>query len=339
MNRDNRIWWGEDGNNVPSIKRFLSEVRGRVPQTLWEYDEVGHTQDAKKELLSILNPERSEDVFITPKPVALISKIIELSADENAIVLDSFAGSGTTAHAVLEANKKDGGNRRFILVEMEDYADKLTAERVRRVMNGYDFKGTQRTELMRERLNWRAISNAGDLVHKVEAVENLHAHEYDRIKKEVKDNELIVTGEKTVDERAEGLGGAFTYCTLGDPVELDRVLSGDTLPSYEGLGAALFHMATSHALDPATVRQADFYLGAAQGQHVWLIYKPDLDWLKSPEAALTLARAKLFAAMAPDARHLVIAPARFVSQKMLAEQNLPVDFVPLPFALYRIDRS
>ena len=87
------------------------------------------------------------------------------------------------------------------------------------------------------------------------------------------------------------------------------------------------------------MREADFYLGGAAGQHVWLIYKPDLNWLKSPEAALTLARAKQFAATAPDTRHLVIAPARFVSQKMLAEQNIPVDFVPLPFALYRIDRS
>jgi adenine-specific DNA-methyltransferase len=141
------------------------------------------------------------------------------------------------------------------------------------------------------------------------------------------------------DEYKNGLGGSFTYCTLGEPVELDRVLSGETLPSYEGLGAALFHMATSHALDPARVREADFYLGGVQGQHVWLIYKPDLDWLKSPEAALTLVRAKQFADADPAARHLVIAPARFVSQKMLAEQNIPVDFVPLPFALYRIERS
>jgi adenine-specific DNA-methyltransferase len=264
---------------------------------------------------------------------------LALATDENSIVLDSFAGSGTTAHAVLEANKRDGGNRRFILVEMEDYADKLTAERVRRVIKGYDFKGTQRTELFRERLNWRNVSESQDLVHKVEAIENLHGHEYDRIKKEVKDGELIVVGEKTVAERAEGLGGTFTYCTLGDPVELDKVLSGETLPPYAGLGAALFHMATNHALDPATVREDDFYLGATEGQHVWLIYKPDLDWLKSPEAALTLARAKAFAASDAGKRHLVFAPARFVSQKMLAEHNVPVEFVPLPFALYRIDRS
>ena len=271
--------------------------------------------------------------------MGLLEDVISIATSDDALILDSFAGSGTTAHAVLEANKRDGGNRRFIVVEMENYADRLTAERVRRVINGYDFNGTQKTELLRERLNWRGIEKAADLVHKVEAIENLHAHEYARIRKDVKDGVLIVTGEKAVAKRAEGLGGTFTYCTLGDPVELDRMLTGETLPPYAGLGAALFHMATNHALDPASVREGDFYLGATGGQHVWLIYRPDLDWLKSPEAALTLARAKAFAASAPDERHLVFAPARFVSQKMLAEQNIPVEFVPLPFALYRIDRS
>ena len=225
------------------------------------------------------------------------------------------------------------------MVEMEDYADSLTAERVRRVVNGYEFKGTQKIELMRERLNWRALTRADELVQKVEAIANLHGHEYDAIKKTVKDGELIVTGEKTVDNRAEGLGGTFTYCTLGAPVELDKVLSGEALPSFDVIGSVLFHMATARAFDPSTMRQDDFYLGATDGQHVWLIYKPDLDWLKTPEAALTLSRAKAFAANDPTSRHLVFAPARYVSQKMLAEQNVAVEFVPLPFALYRVDQS
>ena len=136
-----------------------------------------------------------------------------------------------------------------------------------------------------------------------------------------------------------GSAGSFTYCTLGDPVELDKLLTGETLPTYEGIGSALFHMATNRAMEPQEVREGDCYLGAAGGQHVWLIYKPDLDWLNSPEAALTLTRAKEFASSDPEKRHLVFAPARYVSQKMLAEQNVPVEFVPLPFALYRIGRS
>ena len=222
---------------------------------------------------------------------------------------------------------------------MEDYAESLTVGRVRRLIEGYAFTGTQRTELMREKITWSKLKKSGRLNDAVEGIENLHGHEYDAIKKTVKDGELIVTGEKAVAGRTEGLGSSFTYCTLGEPVELDKLLSGDTLPPYEGLGAALFHMATNRALDPSAVREADCYLGEADRQHVWLIYRPDLDWLKSPEAALTLTRARGFAARSPDQRHLVFAPARYVSQKMLAEHNIPVEFVPLPFALYRIDRS
>jgi len=331
-----RIWFGKDGNSQPSVIRYVDEVEGFVPWTWWPSTEVGHTDEAKKEMHAIFG---REDAFPTPKPLRLLSRIIEIATRRDSVILDSFAGSATTAHAVLDANKRDGGNRKFILVEMEDYADQLTAERVRRVINGYDFKGTQKTELLRESLNWRALQKAGDLVHKVEAIENLHGHEYDRIKKEVKDGELLVTGEKTVEKRAEGLGGSFTYCTLGPAVELDKVLSGDTLPSYAALGAALFHMATSRAFDASAIDEQSFYLGESDDRHVWLIYRPELDWLKSPDAALTLSRAKAFAAAKPGKPHLVFAPSRFVSQTMLTENNLPVEFVPLPFALYRIERA
>lgn len=334
--KKDRIWFGNDQRGQPNVIRYIDEIEGFVPWTWWPSDEVGHTDEAKKEMHAFFG---REDAFDTPKPSRLLKRIIQIASDKDAIVLDSFAGSGTTAHAVLDTNKRDGGDRKFILVEMEDYADRLTAERARRVINGYEFKGKQRSELLRERLSWRALSHADQIVMKVEGIENLHGHEYTRIKKEVKDGELIVTGEKTVDERAEGLGGSFTYCTLGAPVELDKILSGETLPSYAGLGSALFHMATNRAFEPAAMREEEFYLGATEGQHVWLIYKPDLDWLKSQEAALTLKRARAFAESDPEKRHLVFAPARFVSQKMLAEQNIPVEFVPLPFALYRIDRS
>lgn len=333
---EGRLWWGQSGQaEYPRLKLYLSEANDMVPVDVWNWDEVGSSDDGGIVLKQIFGNE----VFDNPKPVALIRKVLSLIPKQNAIVLDSFAGSGTTAHAVLEANKRDGGNRRFILVEMEGYADEITAERVRRVIDGYSFSGTQRTELLREKLSWSKLKNADKLTKSVVAIENLHGHEYDAIKKTVKDGELIVTGEKTFKDKTEGLGGNFTYCTLGDPVELDKVLSGETLPSFDGLGSVLFHMATAQAFDPAAMREEDFYLGAVDGQHVWLIYKPDLDWLKSPEAALTLKRAKAFAETDPDARHLVFAPARYVSQKMLAEQGVPVEFVPLPFALYRIDRS
>ncbi len=134
LDRDNRIWWGSDDNQVPAIKRFLAEVQpGLVPETIWTYKEVNHTQGAKKTLLQLFSDDLPD---FTTKPFELVQRMVLLSTDPDSIVLDSFAGSGTTAHAVLAQNREDGGNRRFILVECEDYADSITAERVRRVIQG-----------------------------------------------------------------------------------------------------------------------------------------------------------------------------------------------------------
>lgn len=136
MVSENRIWFGEDGSNVPSIKRFLSDVQqGTVPVTLWLRDEVDDNQKAKKVLKQVIDDESFP--FDTPKPPRLIERVLQIASDKDSIILDSFAGSGTTAHAVLNLNKQDGGNRKFIMVEMEDYANDITAERVKRVAKGY----------------------------------------------------------------------------------------------------------------------------------------------------------------------------------------------------------
>jgi site-specific DNA-methyltransferase (adenine-specific)/adenine-specific DNA-methyltransferase len=139
LDKDNRIWWGKDGSAIPQIKRFLHEVKdGRTPQTMWFYSEVGHTQEGKKELLELVDFETSDDVFITPKPTRLIQRILQIASDKDSLILDSYAGSGTTGHAVLKQNAEDGGNRRFILVEMDEtIARDVTAKRVRRVAQGY----------------------------------------------------------------------------------------------------------------------------------------------------------------------------------------------------------
>ena len=137
LDEDNRIWWGQDGNSVPRIKKFLSEAKqGVVPTTFWSYKEAGQNADAKLEIRSIFG-EEGDTIFTTPKPSKLIERIIQVAADKDSIILDSFAGSGTTAHSILKANQFDHGSRRFILIEMMDYAESITAERVKRVINGY----------------------------------------------------------------------------------------------------------------------------------------------------------------------------------------------------------
>src|SRR5205823_7738204 len=121
------------------------------------------------------------------------------------------------------ANAKDGGHRKFILVECENYADQLTAERVRRVINGYAFEGTQREELLREKLTFTSLKKADKLLDRIADIENQEGHRFDKITKTVKDGVLIVEGEKKITERVEGLGGSLTYCTLGEPVDLDKM--------------------------------------------------------------------------------------------------------------------
>ena len=148
LDADGRIWWGENGNNMPRLKRYLSEVKkGIVPQTIWFNKDVGHTQEAKKELIELVDFESSADVFITPKPTRLIQRILQIATDKNSLVLDSFAGSGTTGHAVLKQNAEDGGSRRFIMVEMEEgVARGVTAERIRRACEGYTTARDKRVE-------------------------------------------------------------------------------------------------------------------------------------------------------------------------------------------------
>lgn len=115
-------------------KQYLNKSAGKVATNLWPHIEVGHTGEAANEISLIFN---NHSMFDTPKPTRLIEHILQISSDSNTIILDSFAGSGTTAHAVLNMNKADGGHRKFILVEMMDYADSITAERVKRVIQGY----------------------------------------------------------------------------------------------------------------------------------------------------------------------------------------------------------
>lgn len=129
-----RFFFTKGGNGGIRRKTYLEDVGGRLPTNLWPYSEVGHTDEAKKQMLAIFDGRAT---FDTPKPTRLLERILQIAGNKETLILDSFAGSGTTAHAVLNMNKTDGGHRKFILVEMMDYAESITAERVKRVICGY----------------------------------------------------------------------------------------------------------------------------------------------------------------------------------------------------------
>lgn len=131
--QDDRIWFGPNGDNVPSMKRFLSELRktGVTPMTIWKYEDVGHSQDATQKLANIFDGKK---YFDYPKPVKLIERCLALYTESDSIILDFFSGSGTTAHSLFELNASDGGNRRFILVQLPE----KTAENSPARKDGYN---------------------------------------------------------------------------------------------------------------------------------------------------------------------------------------------------------
>ena len=212
----NRIWFGEDGNNMPRLKKFLTEVKaGTTPLTIWTHDDVGHNQSAKQELKQLLAD--SADSFATPKPVKLIMRILELTVKSNptAIILDFFAGSGTTAQAVMEMNKRDNGKRQCILVtnNEDNICIDICRARIEKVINGYDFVGKKQAVLLEKKLTWTELKKATTLLQAVKEKEAQNAlfPEYDAIRKEVNNGTLTVYGVTDVKERVAGLGNSLYY--------------------------------------------------------------------------------------------------------------------------------
>ena len=271
--KGNRIVFGKRGKTKPQYKRFLVEAKevGENIFTIWS--DVETATDAKKQINNIFDKKNK---FETPKPISLMKKIINVSTDNDALILDSFAGSGTTAHAVLALNKEDGGNRKFILVECEGYADKITAERVRRVIKGVP---------------------------------------------------------KSKDENLKnGLGGAFTYCTLDDEISIEKMLTGTHLPDYETFARHLVYIATGKS--PDKIRKArgkDGFFLETPDRLFYLIYEPKLTFLRSTDSALNGDRAERIAKQAKTKKKtaLVFATHKFMGQKELTDMN--ITFCQLPY--------
>ena len=244
--------------------------------SLLDSEIVKTTAHGSIELKNILNSNK----FSYPKPSLLIKEIISLCTQKGDTVLDSFAGSGTTAHAVLSVNKEDGGNRKFILIECENYANTITAERVRRVING--------------------VPDARDA------------------------------------SLREGLGGSFTYCTLGKPIEVEAMLTGEALPSYAALAANLLYTTSgiSVGADGLQVQNDDRLFHSDEQYDYYLIYKPDLEYLRSNAAILNLERAERIrdASLESGRKAIVYAAGNYIGQRELTRMG--IIFCQLPDALH-----
>jgi len=242
------------------------------PKSIWD-DNKFLTETGTVELNALGINE-----FQFPKPIGLIKHCVQLCTHDDDIVLDSFAGSGTTANAVLALNKEDGGNRRFILVEMEEYADTITAGRVRKVIDGVP---------------------------------------------KAKDETL-----------QKGLGGSFTFCELGKEISIEKILTGESLPAYDALARYVFYTATGRSLDKDVKQRRDYFVGETDLYEVYLVYKPDIAFLRSNDSALNAAKLETIAERESKKEKLIFATAKYMGQKELSQQN--ITFCQLPYAIHKV---
>ena len=271
---NNLIHWEKKDNRwVPYEKVYFTGDDIKVVKERSIIFDLVHTTDATKTLTQIFS---KKDVFENSKPFELVRYLMPYCIDRDSIILDSFAGSGTTAHAVLALNQEDGGNRKFILIECEDYADTITAERVRRVIRG--------------------VPTAKD-----SALKN-------------------------------GLGGSFTYCTLGGDMDIENILSGEHLPDYNALSQYVFYTATGHSLPRTITPQPDFFVGETDVYAVYVIYRPDLGYLRSNQSALNDEKVDIIQAHPSQKKKLVFATAKFMSGEDLKDRN--ITFCQIPYAIH-----
>ena len=250
-------------------EHYIAPTDKKLLSNMW-YDLKPNGQSQLKAIFG-------KKMFDTPKSTDLIKRLIKFAVmKDEAIILDSFAGSGTTGHAVLEYNREENTNHKFILVEMEKYANELTAERMRRVMHG--------------------IPNSKSTLLK------------------------------------QGLGSSFSFFELGDAIEFDKILSGESMPSFQSLARYLFYIATGEEFKPDVVDEENHYIGSTNKSDLFLFYKPDLNYLKT--TSLDLKKAEKIVSYSPNNNRIVFAPMKFLDEEYLDKYK--IKFAKLPYEIYNI---
>lgn len=225
--------------------------------------EVGTAQQGKAHLNEILGFEAG---FDTVKPVNLLKYLIRIISGKNSIVLDSFAGSATTAHAVLDLNKQDDGNRQFILVELMDYAEQITSGRMKKVISGYDGNRKEEVELYAEKLTITKLRKIDELLTEAENVREENLESFDRVSRPaVKDDCLQVIGTKEFKEFVPGTGGSFSYYELGEPLLVDNKLNENV--EISKIREYIFYMETRQPIQSINIKEPELL-----GKHIDTAY-------------------------------------------------------------------
>ena len=246
-----RIIWPSRKGGRPRHKKFAADLRGEYAG-FSSFIDCGNTNEGTEEVSQIMGGEQ----FIFPKPRSLIQTLLRQTTAGDDIILDSFAGTGTTAHAILALNAEDGGSRRFILVEMEPHiARSITAERVQRVIEGYEFTGTGRTLLFERKLTVTAFKKSTAILEHMDAIREQCQGEYDSFERRVENGKIVLYGKKKIEGFKEGMGGGFRYCTLGPPL-FDETGAIRPEVSFNDLAAHVYFTETGEPLSERPSRNS-----------------------------------------------------------------------------------
>jgi adenine-specific DNA-methyltransferase len=311
-----KLYLTKGGEGGIRRKSYLDQMEGKVVTNLWKYEEVGHTDEAKKELKDIFG---GNIPFDTPKPVRLIERILHIATRHDSIVLDSFAGSGTTAHAVLRQNARDGGQRRFILIEMMDYADSTTAERVKRVITGYPTKQRHEVELFCRKLTPKSLLKGAEMMAEAERIISEKSGEYSEIgRPKIENDSLKVVASKVTDGRSEGLAGAFDFYEIGEALftpegYLNPKVSEEQVRSY-----VYFSETRQH---PLLYETGNYLLGNADGTAFYLYYDRGEQRQLSLTSLNSIVRARA-------ERYVIYADSCTLSEEFMANHNIVFKKLP-----------
>ena len=265
------IYFTDNGKGGMRKKTYITNVEGKVPTNFFPYTEVGHSDEATRELKEIFG---GKSPFDTPKPTRLIERILDIATDDDSIVLDCFAGSGTTAHAVLMANKKKYSNRRFILIELMDYADTTTAYRVKKAITGYDAKMKHEVEIYNKKLTIKNLPHYAQYLEEAKAVAEHEQGNYSEIgQPKLVDNCIKVTATRVSNGRVEGLGGSFDYYELGQPLFVDGNLNEEV--DEEKVRQYIYYTETRQPLSRQRKEESRYLLDTLLNTGYYFYYERD----------------------------------------------------------------
>jgi len=269
--KEGRIIWPSRKGGRPRHKKFVADLQSEHGG-FSSFVECGNTNEGTEEVSQIMGGEQ----FIFPKPRSLIQTLLRQTTSGDDIILDSFAGTGTTAHAVLALNSEDGDNRRFILVEMEPpIARNITAERLRRVIEGYEFTGTDGVLLFEKKLTVTAFRKSSEILDEMEFIIEEHRDRYDCFERCVENGKITLYGKKNVKGFKKGLGGGFRFCELG-PTLFDAQGQIRDAVSFTDLAHHVFFTETGEPLPQSGTPETPL-LGAVNGVAVYLLYNGVLE--------------------------------------------------------------